>query len=108
MSCEPVFPPVPYAIRGVNHKKVQEAAEAAIKWKNEKERRCLIYKRVINGLSDSKCNHEDSQHYVLVIEAINDDGIPWSYIAKVKHFGGNGKEPHVFSVEDVLKNYKKH
>ena len=45
MSCEPKFPRVPYAIRGLNHKKVQEAAEAAVKWKNEREKRCLIFKR---------------------------------------------------------------
>ncbi|XP_022926152.1 uncharacterized protein LOC111433339 isoform X3 [Cucurbita moschata] len=107
MSFEEVVPSDLFPIKDVNCRKVQEAARFAVEWKNKGGHR-LIYKRVVNGLSDNTDSHAHHQYYILVIEAINDDGIPWSYIAKVKHFGGNGKEPHVFSVEDVLKNYKKH
>ena len=103
-----MFPPVPFPIRDVNHQKVQQAARAAVEWKN-KQGHCLIYKRVVNGLSDIIDNPlPNHQYYILVIETINDDGIPWSYIAKVKHFGFNMRLPWVFSFEDVLKDFNKH
>ena len=106
MSCKDMFPSDLFPIKDVNHKKVQEVARFVVKLKNESGGHCLIYKRVVNGLSDKIDNALHAhQYYILVIEAINDDGIPWSYIAKVKHFGLNLIDPYVFSFEDVLKDF---
>ena len=107
MSSEEVFPSHLFPIRDVNHENVQQAARAAVGWKNKHGHR-LIYKRVVNGLFHKVDNTRGHQYFILVIEAMNDDGIPWSYIAKVKHYGFNMKAPWVFSFEDVLEDFNKH
>ena len=44
----------------------------------------FIYKRIVNGLF--RLINVVEPFYILVIEAINDEGIHWSFIAKVKKF----------------------
>ena len=68
-----MFPLDLFPIKDVNHEKVQQATRAAVTWYNEIYGHCFIYKRVVNGLSDSIDNHVHHQYYILVIEAINDE-----------------------------------
>ena len=84
MSCVSVFPFDEAPIKDVNDLIVQRAARFVVEEINRRGKHHLIYKRVVNGLFydlSGRCIV-----YILVIEAINEHCIPWSYIARVEHF----------------------
>ena len=108
MSCEDVLPSNLNPIKDVNHIHVQDAGWSAVEQHNKRSGNSFIYKSVVNGLSDMINDHSGPRLYIIVIEALNNDGIPWSYIAKIQHFGLHPKIPFLLSFEDVLKDFNKH
>ena len=107
MSHEKVFPSDLVPIKNVDDEKVQAAGRFAVEEHNRRGGHNFIYKRVVNGLSSPNISAEP-QYYILVLEAINDKGIPWSYIAKVQYHWILRIAPFLFSFEDVLKDFNKH
>ena len=106
MSCENVLPSNLVPIKDVNDEHVQKAAKFAVNMNNESSGHRFIYKRVVNGLVNPSVR--DPKFYILVIEVINDDGIPWSYIAKLDYFVMGRPGHKLYSFEDVLKDFNKH
>ena len=76
-------------IKDVNEEEVQRVARFVMKAIDENRPSWLIYKRVVNGLYALLDSNIDGgpKLFIIVIEAIDDNGIPWSYIAKVKFLG---------------------
>ena len=81
MSCEN-FPSDLVPIKDVNEEHVQKVGRFAVEQHNKDEGHRFIYKRVVNGLYGPMIGWRD-KYYIIVIEAINDHGFHWSYIAKV-------------------------
>ena len=106
MSCEKVLPSNLVPIKDVNDEHVQNAGKFAVGRNNEWGGHHFVYKRVVNGLFDPSI--PDPKFYILVIEVINDDGIPWSYIAKLDYFVLRRPDHRLYSFEDVLKDFKEH
>ena len=96
MSSEIVLPSDLVPIKDVNDEHVQDAGRSAVEANNEWGGHCFVYKRVVNGRSEPIIEFKP-KFYITVIEVINDDGIPWSYIAKVQHFGLHKRAPFVLS-----------
>ena len=110
MSSGEVCPSIPLpVIKDVNDKEVQEAAKFAVEENNRIGGHCFIYKRVVNGLLYGMANiHIVIKEYILVIEVQKDDGIPWSYIAKVRFNVRPLNEMYLESFEDALKDFNRH
>ena len=92
-------------IKDVNEYDVEGAGRFAVLENNKNGGHRFVYKRVVNGLS-GLINEGRNKLFILVIEAINDDGISWSYIAKVKSFVGIFFLPILISFDDVLKGFQ--
>ena len=75
MSREDILPSNP--IKYVNDEKVQHAGWSAVEQHNKRSGNSFIYKSVVNGLSDMINDHSGPRLYIIVIEALNNDGIPW-------------------------------
>ena len=81
MSCEK-FPSDLVPIKDVNEKVVQIVGRFAVDKHNSSGGHHFIYKGVVNGLYGPIIEWGPN-YFILVIEAINDHGFHWSYIAKV-------------------------
>ena len=106
MSCGNVLPSNLVAIKDVNDQHVQNDAKFAVGENNKNGGHNFVYKRVVNGLFDP--NRRDPNFYIIVIEVINDDDIPWSYIAKVDLYVRRFGMHILYSFEDVLKDFNKY
>ena len=106
MSCEKVLPSNLVPIKDVNDEQVQRVGRIAVQMNNERRGHHFVYKRVVNGLFDPSL-HEPKFH-IIVIEVINDDGIPWSYVAKVDFYVFAFPNHILYSFEDVFKDFNKH
>ena len=73
-------------IKDVNILVVQNAGRFVIEKNNENSEHRVIYKRVVNGLVSMTREHRPCRIYIIVIEVINNDDIPWSFITKVQNF----------------------
>ena len=108
MSNEKWFPSDLILIKNVNYRRVEEAGRSAVEQHNRRSGNSFIYKSVVNGLTDMINDHPGPRFYIIVIEALNDDGIHWSYIAKVLHFWFHHRGPFLFWFEDAFKDFNKH
>ena len=107
MSCVEVLPSHLIPIKDVNEERVQQAGRFAVGENNKINEHRFIYKRVVNCLYNG-IKASTHSTFIIVIEVINDDGIPWSYIAKVQyHYWPFLRPPILCFFEDVLKDFIK-
>ena len=85
MSWENVLPSNLVPIKDVKEDEVERAGRFAVEEHNSSGGHHFVYKRVVNGLYGPIISW-DRRYFIIVIEAINDHGFHWSYIAKVKRF----------------------
>ena len=84
----------------VNEEKLQKVGRFAMEVYNKNSER-LIDLRVVNGLPYT-INGDKIRIFIIVIEAINDDGIPWSYNAKVEYYVFNPMMPQLLSFSNIF------
>ena len=108
MMSEVVLPSNLVPIKDVNVEKVQNIGRFAVEMNNWIGGCPLIYKRVVNGMSSQIKVRLPRMLYIIVIEAINDDRISRSYIAKVDVFIFHELPHNLLSFEDVLKDFYEH
>ena len=101
-----MFPSNIVPIKNVNEEELQKVGRFGVEVYNNNGER-LIYLRVVNGLFYT-INGGRIRIFIIVIEVINDDDIPCSYIAKVEYYVFNRMMPQLSSFEDVLKEFNKH
>ena len=94
-------------INDVNDEEVQRVGRFAVEAFNKGGGHRLIYKGVVNGLS-CLVNAGRIKYFFIVIEAKNEDCIPWSYIAEVHACVSKHKMYNLLYFEDVLKDCSKH
>ena len=102
MSDEEVLPSDLVPIKDVNDQPVHIIGRFAVEEHNRKGGHHFIYERVVNGLC-SVDNFELFKCYIVVIEAKNDDGFHWSYIAKVRRMNSLPPKLYLSSFEEVIK-----
>ena len=73
-------------IKDVNILVVRNAGTFIVEKNNENSGHRFIYKRVVNGLVGMTREHRPRRIYIIMIEVINNDDIPWSFITKVQNF----------------------
>ena len=73
-------------IKDVNILVVQNAGRFVVEKNNENSGHRFIYKRVVNGLVGMTRERRPRRIYIIVIEVINNNDIPWSFITKVQNF----------------------
>ena len=73
-------------IKDVNILVVRNAGMFEVEKNNENSRHRFIYNRVVNGLVGMTRERRPRRIYIIVIEVINNDDIPWSSITKVQNF----------------------
>ena len=73
-------------IKDVNILVVRNAGTFIVEKNNENSGHRFIYKRVVNSLVGMTREHRPRRIYIIVIEVINNDDIPWSFITKVHNF----------------------
>ena len=96
------FPSNLVPIKDVNDKQVQRAGRFAVDRHNKNVGHHFSYKGVVNGVYNPIIGG-DLKYFIIVIEAINDDGFRWSYIAKVVWFPFMPREFYkLLSFEEVI------
>jgi len=73
-------------IKDVNILIVQNVGRFVVEKNNENSGHRFIYKHVVNGLVGMTRERRPRRIYIIVIEVINNDDIPWSFITKVQNF----------------------